>query len=95
MNRLVIPLTQEQEFFLVNFFLTTPDILHLEHYLHTHSPLDDLGHYMWEESQESDHPQLAASVRQNGKLSLNDITIWIRQEINEANQNRDFITSVL
>lgn len=80
MDRLIIPLTEKQCRRILEFFLNNPFILHTEHYLHTHSPLDNLEHYIWEELYEPYHVTVRQNYEQNGFLSDFDIDTWIDQE---------------
>jgi hypothetical protein len=72
MQKLEVLLTSEQEKYILHFFLANQGILHVEHFLHTHSPLDNLCHYMWEEIHEPNHattsPVCSASTEQTCSL---------------------------
>ena len=83
MERLIVSLTAQQQRDIVRFFLENPDILQLENYVHTRSPLDNLEHYMWEEMQEKYHVSIRKNWEKNGNLSNVDINRWIDQEIAE------------
>lgn len=80
MYRLMIYLTFEQEETLLQFFMDYPQICAREHYCHTRSPLDNLGHYMWEELHEEEHESI---VHTNQTLSDDQIWLWMEQELTE------------
>jgi hypothetical protein len=83
MYRLEVPLTSEQQLFILNFFLSNPQLQITEHYLHTHSPLDNLGHYMWEEIHEPNHISIHQNYQRNRYLTNDDINTWVSQELQE------------
>ena len=83
MNRMIVQLTEDQHFYLFRFFYNNPNILTIEHYVHTQNPLDNLEHYMWEELQEPEHINLKKRYEKYGKLSDNDLRTWVNQEYEE------------
>lgn len=87
MNRLIIPLNRYQQDALLEFFLINPGILAVEHYLHTHSPLDNLEHYMWEELHEPNHKSIRRRYEENRSISNADIDTWIEQELEEREES--------
>jgi hypothetical protein len=83
MNRLEVSLNNRQELYLFNFFLFNSRILQIEHYAHTHSPLDNLKHYMWEELHEPDHKSLLQTYEESGYLTDDNLLTWVKQELQE------------
>lgn len=83
MHQLIVSLSPEQKESLLYFLLSHPDILHWEHYVHTHSPLDNLEHYMWEELHEHVHRDILIRYQFTHQLSNDDFNLWISQELNE------------
>lgn len=87
-DRLVVPLTDAQETTILSFFYKYPVYLNEEHFLHTRSPLDNLGHYMWEELHEPEHETLLIIYENTGELSTIDVEEWVLQELHEKS-NKD------
>lgn len=80
---LIVPMTTDLKHTVLNFFLENTTILHIEHYFHTHSPLDNLEHYMWEELNEVEHASLKTQYNKNRALTLQMVEEWISQEIKQ------------
>lgn len=83
MRKLIIILSMEQEWQLVKFFLEHPDILNVENYLHTRSPLDNLKHYMWEELQEPEHKNIKTYEDDGERITDEDLLLWMEEELRE------------
>lgn len=89
MHKLVVHLSPRQENRIAKFFLANPDILTMEHYIHTRAPLDNICHYLWEEFSESNHDGLRqAYVQQSGQLSDQQVEQWIREEMMEHQERK-------
>jgi hypothetical protein len=86
-TRLIVPLSGQQQNIILNFFIDNPHLQQIEHHLHTHSPLDNLEHYMWEELHEPEHIDLLRKYQKNKGLSNHDIDIWIEQETGEKEES--------
>lgn len=84
MYQLVIHLTPEQEDLLADFLLENPDITEMETYLHTHSPFQHLGHYLWEELQEPNHSLLKEQIEfPSQTISNSTLFDWFEEEYEE------------
>ena len=80
---LLVNLTKEQEIAIVSFFLQNPHYLVIEHYEHTHSPLDNLKHYMWEELHERWHVDLLKEYHNTKSITHAMLQKWMQEEMAE------------
>ncbi len=76
-------LSKKQEQTIVFFFLKNPQVLGIEHVIHTRNPLDNLCHYMWEELFEPEHALIALAYRNRKYFLDEEILRWFQEELTE------------
>ncbi len=76
-------LSEKQEQTIVFFFLENPQVLGIEHVIHTRNPLDNLRHYMWEELSEPEHSEIALAYYNRKYFSDEEILRWVEEEMTE------------
>jgi hypothetical protein len=86
------PLDSEISGLIYFFFEKYPKIYSRECFIHTRSPFDNLGHYIFEELfLEPNHGVLLHKYNNEGKFTALMARIWISQELEEYRRVIDYI----